>query len=74
MGWCEPSPRPTDATQISGELHVLLQEISVGDPYVLVGHSLGGLYSRGTGRRLETVDPSAMNGGPLDSTNAQRDD
>ena len=46
MGWSEPSPEPTDATQISGELHVLLQEARGGGPYVLVGHSLGGLYSR----------------------------
>jgi pimeloyl-ACP methyl ester carboxylesterase len=46
MGWSKPSPKPMDATQISGELHVLLQEARVGGPYVLVGHSLGGLYSR----------------------------
>jgi pimeloyl-ACP methyl ester carboxylesterase len=46
MGWSDPNPGPMDATQISGELHILLQEASVGGPYVLVGHSLGGLYSR----------------------------
>jgi pimeloyl-ACP methyl ester carboxylesterase len=46
MGWSEPEPNPPDATRVARELHTLLQEANVQGPYVLVGHSLAGLYSR----------------------------
>ena len=42
----EAGPEPRDARQISSELHTLLQEAGEAGPYVLVGHSNGGLYSR----------------------------
>jgi pimeloyl-ACP methyl ester carboxylesterase len=44
IGWSEMGPQPRDARQISGELHTLLTEASIEGPYVLVGHSFGGLY------------------------------
>jgi pimeloyl-ACP methyl ester carboxylesterase len=44
MGWSEMGPEPRDAKQISGELHTLLTEAGIEGPYVLVGHSFGGLY------------------------------
>jgi pimeloyl-ACP methyl ester carboxylesterase len=44
MGWSEMGPEPRDARRISGELHALLQGASIEGPYVLVGHSFGGLY------------------------------
>ena len=44
MGWSEVGPEPRDARRISGELHALLTETDIEGPYVLVGHSLGGLY------------------------------
>jgi pimeloyl-ACP methyl ester carboxylesterase len=46
MGWSEPGPAAPDATQTAAELHTLLQEADEEGPYVLVGHSLAGLYSR----------------------------
>jgi pimeloyl-ACP methyl ester carboxylesterase len=46
MGWSEPEPGPPDFTQTADELHALLQEGDEEGPYVLVGHSLAGLYSR----------------------------
>jgi pimeloyl-ACP methyl ester carboxylesterase len=46
MGWSEPGPGPPNATQTAAELHTLLQEADEQGPYVLVGHSLAGLYSR----------------------------
>jgi pimeloyl-ACP methyl ester carboxylesterase len=46
MGWSEPEPGPPNAAQTTAELHALLQESGEEGPYVLVGHSLAGLYSR----------------------------
>jgi pimeloyl-ACP methyl ester carboxylesterase len=47
MGWSEPGPEPRDARQISSELHALLKGAADTEgPYVLVGHSYGGLYAR----------------------------
>lgn len=47
MGWSESGPEPRDAEQFSGELHALLEGAHIGQgPYVLVGHSYGGLYTR----------------------------
>src|ERR671917_686251 len=46
MGWSEPGPEPRDARQISSELHTLLKGADSEGPYVLVGHSYGGLYAR----------------------------
>ena len=44
-GWSETADRAQDATQIADELHTLLQRANVPGPYVLAGHSFGGLYS-----------------------------
>jgi pimeloyl-ACP methyl ester carboxylesterase len=44
MGWSEMGPDPRDAKQITGELHTLLSEAGIEGPYVLVGHSFGGMY------------------------------
>jgi pimeloyl-ACP methyl ester carboxylesterase len=46
LGWSEPGPEPRDAKQISSELHPLLEGAGIEGPYVLVGHSYGGLYAR----------------------------
>jgi pimeloyl-ACP methyl ester carboxylesterase len=46
MGWSEPGPGSPNATQTVDELHALLQEAGEEGPYVLVGHSIAGLYSR----------------------------
>jgi pimeloyl-ACP methyl ester carboxylesterase len=46
MGWSEAGPLPRDAAQFAKELHTLLQTANVPGPYVMVGHSLGGLGVR----------------------------
>lgn len=46
MGWSEPGPLPRDAAQFAKELHTLLQNAHIPGPYVMVGHSLGGLEVR----------------------------
>jgi pimeloyl-ACP methyl ester carboxylesterase len=43
-GWSEPGSGPGDPQQIAGELHTLLSNAGIDGPYVLVGHSFGGLY------------------------------
>jgi pimeloyl-ACP methyl ester carboxylesterase len=43
-GWSEPADSPQDATQIATDLHTLLDRGDVPGPYVLAGHSFGGLY------------------------------
>lgn len=46
IGWSEPGPLPRDAAQFAGELHTLLHKAGIPGPYVMVGHSLGGLPVR----------------------------
>jgi pimeloyl-ACP methyl ester carboxylesterase len=43
-GWSDPADTPQDGTQIAADLHTLLQRGGVPGPYVLAGHSFGGLY------------------------------
>jgi pimeloyl-ACP methyl ester carboxylesterase len=42
-GWSDASPHPRTIPQIVKELHCLLSRLEVSQPYILVGHSLGGL-------------------------------
>ncbi|HEU4421121.1 MAG TPA: alpha/beta hydrolase [Pilimelia sp.] len=43
-GWSEPADTPQHGMQIATDLHTLLQRGHVPGPYVLAGHSFGGLY------------------------------
>jgi pimeloyl-ACP methyl ester carboxylesterase len=45
-GWSEAGPLPRDAAQFAKELHTLLKNANIPGPYVMVGHSLGGLTVR----------------------------
>lgn len=45
-GWSDPGPFPRTSVAMSRDLHALLQRGGVPPPYVLVGHSLGGLNAR----------------------------
>jgi pimeloyl-ACP methyl ester carboxylesterase len=46
-GWSDPpGPGPRTSRQIAGELHALLEQAGIAGPYVLVGHSFGGLNVR----------------------------
>lgn len=46
LGWSEVSPRPRTAANIVEELHTLLEQAGEKPPYLLVGHSKGGMYMR----------------------------
>jgi pimeloyl-ACP methyl ester carboxylesterase len=43
LGWSEAGPMPRTAERIVSELHELLQRAKIPPPYLLVGHSFGGL-------------------------------
>ena len=45
-GWSEPADTPQDGAQIAADLHTLLHRAGETGPYVLAGHSFGGLYVR----------------------------
>ena len=46
FGWSDTGPMPRTAGQIATELHQLLAASGIAPPYVLVGHSFGGLTIR----------------------------
>ena len=46
LGQSELGPKPRSAKQIATELHTALEKAGVKPPYVLVGHSFGGIYVR----------------------------
>ncbi len=43
-GWSDPADGPQDAVEIATDLHTLLDRAHIPGPYVLAGHSFGGLY------------------------------
>jgi pimeloyl-ACP methyl ester carboxylesterase len=45
-GWSDPAASPLDGAQVATDLHTLLHRAHVPGPYVLAGHSFGGLYVR----------------------------
>lgn len=46
QGWSDPSPNPRTPEHLAGELHALLAGLGLPPPYVLAGHSYGGLLTR----------------------------
>lgn len=46
LGWSDESPYPRTSEQIATELHILLEKANVPKPYILVGHSMGGIHVR----------------------------
>jgi pimeloyl-ACP methyl ester carboxylesterase len=46
LGWSDPAPTARTSQQIINELHALLANAGIEPPYVLVGHSFGGLNVR----------------------------
>ena len=69
-GWSESGPEPRHAARIAMELHRLLLHGNVPPPYVLVGHSFGGLAVRLFAARSE---PRAVAGVVLvDATHEQQ--
>jgi pimeloyl-ACP methyl ester carboxylesterase len=45
QGWSGDAPRPQDGAEIAADLHTLLARAHETGPYVLVGHSTGGVYA-----------------------------
>lgn len=45
-GWSEADPQPISLERTAGNLHTLLTNAGIEGPYILVGHSLGGIYVR----------------------------
>jgi pimeloyl-ACP methyl ester carboxylesterase len=45
-GWSESAPKPQDGLAVAADLHTLLSKSGNPGPYVLVGHSSGGVYVR----------------------------
>lgn len=46
MGYSDPSPEPRDGIAIAEDLESLLAAAKVAPPYIMVGHSMGGLRLR----------------------------
>lgn len=46
LGWSDPAPGPRTAGRMAHELDALLAAAAIPPPYLLVGHSLGGLIVR----------------------------
>ena len=66
LGWSDPGSTPRTPSVIATELHTLLDAAGLAEPYVLVGHSFGGLVVQqfaakypGSVRGLVLVDPLA---------------
>lgn len=51
-GWSDPVALPRSAAEVTDELRDLLVAADVPAPYLLVGHSLGGLYARHYAQRF----------------------
>jgi pimeloyl-ACP methyl ester carboxylesterase len=45
-GWSQTANTPQDGARIATDLHTLLHSAGIPGPYVLAGHSFGGLYVR----------------------------
>jgi pimeloyl-ACP methyl ester carboxylesterase len=48
FGWSDPDPadQPRSSSQVAEALHALLHSAAIDGPYVLIGHSSGGLHVR----------------------------
>jgi pimeloyl-ACP methyl ester carboxylesterase len=51
-GWSNPAPGPPDASATVQRLHQLLAAARIEPPFILVGHSLGGLYVQAFAERF----------------------
>jgi pimeloyl-ACP methyl ester carboxylesterase len=79
-GWSDPADGPQDAAQIAADLHTLLERAQVPGPYVLAGHSFGGLYILSFAAQfpdqvagMVLLDSTAPKPGPAQPTNTESD-
>jgi pimeloyl-ACP methyl ester carboxylesterase len=68
LGWSDPAKSPRTTSTIVDELHALLEAAQISPPYILVGHSFGGMLVRAYAARypgdvsgLVLVDPLSPN-------------
>jgi pimeloyl-ACP methyl ester carboxylesterase len=76
-GWSDPAGSPPDGAQVATDLHRLLERAHVPGPYVLAGHSFGGLYVRTFAAKypeevagMVLVDSTAANNNPVSQPKA----
>lgn len=79
-GWSDPAGTAPDGAQIATDLHALLQRAQVPGPYVLAGHSFGGLYVMRYAEQypdevagLVLIDSTMPNSTPVSSDSASSD-
>src|SRR3989304_8969128 len=58
FGWSESTSAPLSIDQMAANLHQLLETAGIPGPYILVGHSAGGVYIRSFARHY----PSEVRG------------
>jgi len=51
LAWSDPGPLPRSLVQDAYELHRLLKSAQIEPPYILVGHSIGGMIARTFARK-----------------------
>jgi pimeloyl-ACP methyl ester carboxylesterase len=68
-GWSDPSPQAETPESVAKDLHALLEAAHERPPFVLVGHSMGGIYVRIYERRF----PSEVVGMVLDDPSHETD-
>jgi pimeloyl-ACP methyl ester carboxylesterase len=76
-GWSDAADGPQDGVHIAADLHTLLDRADVPGPYVLAGHSFGGLYVQSFAAQfpdqvagLVLLDSTAPKPGPAQPINA----
>src|SRR5215207_2067081 len=77
-GWSDATDGPQDGAHIAADLHTLLERGHVPGPYVLAGHSFGGLYVQSFAAQfpdqvagMVLLDSTAPNPGPAQPTNTE---
>jgi pimeloyl-ACP methyl ester carboxylesterase len=79
-GWSDEADGPQGGAQIAADLHTLLERAQVPGPYVLAGHSFGGLYILSFAAQfpdqvagMVLLDSTAPKTGPAQPTNTESD-
>jgi pimeloyl-ACP methyl ester carboxylesterase len=80
-GWSGATDGPQDGAHVAANLHTLLDRAHVPGPYVLAGHSFGGLYILSFAAQfpdqvagMVLLDSTAPKPGPALPTNTESDD